>query len=197
MNKINKEELDSWLKTIIMDNDSLMLTISEPHNKIRRSVASGENLEPIIDKIIKIANRYIYGKHKRFVSLKGIIVEEHPLFTPHYHIILLKPEKMDFDTFRHKLEQLSNKLCSEEFEFDLSDAFLSSKIKNILSKPCYDRFAKVSNGHDFLGEYLVKEHAKYYLLQDRKFCRKKDDLELFVNFKKFNNGYGTRKYSYH
>ncbi len=89
--EIRKVILKEWIEEFTEDN-SLMLTISEPHVRIHRLLANGNNLEPVIDKIIKLVNKYVFGKHKRFESLQGIVIEEDPLFQPHYHILLKKPE---------------------------------------------------------------------------------------------------------
>ena len=179
---ITKVTLKEWIGEFTK-YDSLMLTISEPHARIHRLLANGNNLEPLIDQIIKLINRYIFGNHKRFESLQGIVIEEHSLFQPHYHILLKKPEFMEFDVFKYKTEQVSNRLCSENFKFDLNDSNLSNGIKNTLSMPCYDAFSKVTEVHENIGSYLTKERANYYLLQGRKFCRKDDCLNLRVNYK--------------
>lgn len=55
-----------------------MPTISEPHVRIHRLLANGNNLEPLIDQIIILINKYVFGKHKRFESLQGIVIEENP-----------------------------------------------------------------------------------------------------------------------
>lgn len=180
---ITKVTLREWIEELTQYN-SLMLTISEPHARINRVLANGNNLEPVIDQIIKLINRYIFGKHKRFEALNGIIVEEDPLFQPHYHILFNKPESMKFNVFKYKMEQASNRLCLDIFKLDLSDSNLNHKIKNALSTPCYDTFCKVTEVHENIGSYLTKSRANYYVLQGRKFCRKDDSLNLWVNFKK-------------
>ena len=88
--QIEKYELQQWIEKFNQD-DSLMLTISEPHIRINRLLAQGDNLEPVIDQIIKFVNRYVFGKHKRFEFIKGLIVEENPDTQPHYHILLKRP----------------------------------------------------------------------------------------------------------
>lgn len=89
------------------------------------------------------------------------------------------------------MEQASNKLCSENFRFDQNDSNLSKGIKKTLSMPCYNSFAKVSEVHENIGSYLTKERANYYLLQGRKFSRKEDNLNLWVNYKNHNPQYET------
>jgi hypothetical protein len=180
--QIEKYKLQQWIEELTQYN-SLMLTISEPHAKIKRVLANGNNLEPVIDQIIKFVNRYVFGKHKRFEFLKGLIVEENKFFSPHFHILFYKPESMDFNVFKYKMEQASNRLCSEDFKFDLSDSNLSNDIKNTLSSPCYNKFSKVTEIHENIGSYLTKDMANYYIINGRKFNRKNDHLELWVNFK--------------
>jgi hypothetical protein len=166
-----------------------MLTISEPHAKIKRVLANGNNLEPVIDQIIKFVNRYVFGKHKRFEFIKGLIVEENPDTQPHYHILLKRPESMDFNVFKYKMEQASNRLCLDNFRLDLSDSNLSSRLKDALSMPCYDAFSKVTEVHKNIGSYLTKERANYYVLQGRKFSRRTDCLDLRVNYKNCRTSY--------
>ena len=180
--QIEKYELQQWIEKFNQD-DSLMLTISEPHIRINRLLAQGDNLEPVIDQIIKFVNRYVFGKHKRFEFIKGLIVEENKFFSPHFHILFYKPESMDFNVFKYKMEQASNRLCLDNFKFDLSDSNLSNDIKNTLSSPCYNKFSKVTEIHENIGSYLTKDMANYYIINGRKFNRKNDHLELWVNFK--------------
>ena len=180
--QIEKYELQQWIEELTQYN-SLMLTISEPHAKIKRVLANGNNLEPVIDQIIKFVNRYVFGKHKRFEFLKGLIVEENKFFSPHFHILFYKPESMDFNVFKYKMEQASNRLCLDNFRLDLSDSNLSSRLKDVLSMPCYDAFSKVTEVHKNIGSYLTKKRANYYLLQGRKYSRKDDCLDLRVNYK--------------
>ena len=180
--QIEKYELQQWIEELTQYN-SLMLTISEPHAKIKRVLANGNNLEPVIDQIIKFVNRYVFGKHKRFEFIKGLIVEENKFFSPHFHILFYKPESMDFNVFKYKMEQASNRLCLDNFRLDLSDSNLSSRLKDVLSMPCYDAFSKVTEVHENIGSYLTKKRANYYLLQGRKYSRKDDCLDLRVNYK--------------
>ncbi|SFI39932.1 hypothetical protein [Nitrosomonas sp. Nm34] len=163
------------------ENDSLMLTISEPHIRLKKFAIEGITLEPIIDEIIRLVNRFVFGKNKKYESLKGIVVEENMYFHPHYHIILKKPEGMEFDPFKRKLEQIAERLCEKDFILDLSGSNISSKTKERLSKPCYDKFAKVTEVHGNLDNYLTKQGAFYYILQGREFKRERDILELRVN----------------
>lgn len=186
--EIRKAILKEWIEEF-NEGNSLMLTISEPHARIHRLLAHGNNLEPVIDKIIKLINRYVFGKHKRFESLQGIVFEKDPFIQPHYHILIKRPDSMEFDVFKDKLEKVTNRLCSEDFRLDLSDSTLNPKIKNALSMPCYNSFAKVTEVHERIGSYLTKERANYYLLQGRKFSRKDDNLNLWVNYKNNNPQY--------
>lgn len=186
--QIEKYELQQWIEELTQYN-SLMLTISEPHAKIKRVLANGNNLEPVIDQIIKFVNRYVFGKHKRFEFLKGLIVEENKFFSPHFHILFYKPESMDFNVFKYKMEQASNRLCLDNFRLDLSDSNLSSRLKDVLSMPCYDAFSKVTEVHKNIGSYLTKKRANYYLLQGRKFSRRTDCLDLRVNYKNCRTSY--------
>ena len=186
--RINKSQIIKWLNKYDK-NDLLMLTISEPHARINRSLAHGDNLEPVIDQIIKFINGYVFGKHKKFVSLNGIVIEENPLIRPHYHILLIRPESMEFNVFKYKMERASNRLCSENFKFDLSDSNLNYKIKNAFSMPGYDTFCKVTEVHENIGSYLTKSRANYYVLQGRKFSRKDDCLDLRVNYKNCRTSY--------
>jgi hypothetical protein len=186
--QIEKYELQQWIEELTQYN-SLMLTISEPHAKIKRVLANGNNLEPVIDQIIKFVNRYVFGKHKRFEFIKGLIVEENPDTQPHYHILLKRPESMDFNVFKYKMEQASNRLCLDNFRLDLSDSNLSSRLKDALSMPCYDAFSKVTEVHKNIGSYLTKERANYYVLQGRKFSRRTDCLDLRVNYKNCRTSY--------
>jgi len=180
--QIEKYKLQQWIEELTQYN-SLMLTISEPHAKIKRVLANGNNLEPVIDQIIKFVNRYVFGKHKRFEFIKGLIVEENPDTQPHYHILLKRPESMELNKFKYKMEQASNRLCLDNFRLDLSDSNLSSRLKDVLSMPCYDAFSKVTEVHENIGSYLTKKRANYYLLQGRKYSRKDDCLDLRVNYK--------------
>lgn len=179
--QIEKYKLQQWIEELTQYN-SLMLTISEPHAKIKRVLANGNNLEPVIDQIIKFVNRYVFGKHKRFEFIKGLIVEENPDTQPHYHILLKRPESMDFNVFKYKMEQASNRLCLDNFRLDLSDSNLSNDIKNTLSAPCYNNFSKVTEIHENIGSYLTKDMANYYIINGRKFSRRNDHLDLWVCF---------------
>lgn len=184
INKIHiaKYKIQEWIEKFDQDK-VLMLSISEPHIRINRLIANGNNLEPVIDQIIKLVNRYVFGKHKKFESLNGIIVEENPIIQPHYHILFCKPDNMEFDVFKRKMEQVSIRLCSEDFKLDLRESNLSTSIKNTLSMPCYSTYSKATEVHENIGSYLTKGLAKYYILNGRKFSRKDNDLDLWVNFK--------------
>jgi len=180
-----------WIN--IFNNDEvLMLTISEPHAKLHNLVNDGIYLEPVIDAIIKLVNRFVFGKNKKFEALNGIVIEENSLLKPHYHILLYKPVNMNFENFKHKLEQISARLCEENFQLDLRDSNLSQDIKKSLSKPCYNKFARVTEVHENIGSYLTKRtiNSKYYILQGREFSRKNDYLDLKINPYGYSNNYG-------
>ena len=89
---------------------------------------------------------------------------------------------MEFEVFKRKLEQASNRLCSEDFKFDLNGSNLNSGIKNTLPKPCYDDLSKVTVVHENIGSYLTKGRANYYILQCRKFSKKEDHIDLWLSF---------------
>lgn len=169
-----------WITNI--GKNSLMLTISEPHAKTHNLDLSLTNLEPIVSDIIKLANSFVFGKHKRFIFLKGIIVCENlKKEIPHFHVVFMKPENIDFDIFKSKLEKIAHKLCKEEFVFDLKHTYLCSKKKYLLSQPCYEKFVKVSNSHENIGRYLTKSwDASYFILNDRAVNFEKDKIDLFV-----------------
>jgi len=186
--KLEKTKLQQWIEKF-HQNNSLMLTISKPHKRINRLIANGDNLESVIDQIIKLVNRYVFGKHKRFEFLRGLIVEENPLIQPHYHILINKPENMEFNVFKRKMEQVSSRLCSEDFELDLRDSNLTNSLKNTLSMPCYDKFSKVTEIHENIGSYLTKGIANYYILDGRKFSRKDECLNLWVSYGNSRNQY--------
>lgn len=189
--EINKEILQSEMIQWINEfnhNGSLMLTISEPHKRLKGYAIEGTNLEPIIAQIIKLSNASVFKKNIRHESLDGLIVEESPHFRPHYHILFSKPEKIEFDVFKKRLSSIANLMCNENFKFDLSKSNFSQKTKERISKPCYDGYAKVSDYHENLASYLTKDlgFANYYMLQGRGFSREKDKLALRVTkyFKK-------------
>ena len=50
-----KSKFKSWINQLF-DNESLMLTISEPHQKLSRLTLEKSNLEVIISEIINIVN---------------------------------------------------------------------------------------------------------------------------------------------
>lgn len=178
---LGKSSLKKWINRYF-DNESLMLTISKPHQKLSRLTFEKSNLEVIISEIINIVNRYVFGKNKRFEFLEGIIVEENIHGRPHYHILLHKPEKMDFDRFMNKLGKVERLLCNEDSQLNLSKYNLTTRMQDLLSKPCYGSFAKVSQIHDNLAGYLTKTISNYYFLQGRAFDRANDKLDLYVDF---------------
>jgi hypothetical protein len=88
---------------------------------------------------------------------------------------------MEFDIFKKKLNQLVEKLCDENFELDLRESNFSTRMKERLSRPCYNKFAKVDDVYGNLDGYLTKQNAFYYLLQERGFKRERDILEIKIN----------------
>jgi len=178
---LGKSVFKRWINRYF-DNETLMLTISEPHQKLSKLTLEKSNLEVIISDILNIVNRYVFGKNKRFEYLRGIIVEENIHGRPHYHILLHKPEKMDFDRFVIKLEKVERLLCNENSQLNLHKYSLTASIRNLLSQPCYDSYAKVSKFHNKLASYLSKTVSNYYILQGRAFSRTNDNLDLYVDF---------------
>lgn len=178
---LGKSIFKRWINQFF-DKELLMLTISEPHQKLSKLTSEKSNLEVIISEIINIVNRYVFGKNKRFEYIRGIIVEENIHGRPHYHILLLKPEEMDFERFKNKLEKVERLLCNENSQLNLNKYSLTTSIRNLLSQPCYDSFAKVSKFHNKLASYLSKTVSNYYILQGRAFNRTNDNLNLYVDF---------------
>lgn len=115
---INQRDLATWIQQA--SNDGLMLTISRPHAKANHLAIESRHMEPIISRIVDLANRFVFGSHKRFDYLKGIIVQEGGRLFPHFHIVFQRPLKMDMDIFQHKLTQLATRLSDPAFTFDLS-----------------------------------------------------------------------------
>jgi hypothetical protein len=188
MMNINKEELKEWIQK--MSQDSLMLTIARPHAKALNLKTNGADLikieethmQHVIDRIINLSSRYVYGTNKKFEFLKGLVVQEGGIFNPHYHIIFQKPEAMEFQRFKDKLTRLAVKFCDPNFEFDLTDAPLPNSIRKVLSKPAYKDFARVTDCHTNTGGYLTKLYsAKYYVLQARGFDMKQGRIEVYVD----------------
>lgn len=126
--KLGKSECEKWMNENF-DNESLMLTISEPHQKLSKLSLEKSNLEVIISEIINIVNRYVFGKYKRFEFLRGIIVEENIYGRPHYHILLNKPENMNFDIFLKKLRKVERLLCNEDSQLNSSKYNLTTRKK--------------------------------------------------------------------
>lgn len=176
--EISKEEFSKWI--LYVAENSLMLTISEPHAKTKHLELTVENMQPIISKIVLMANNSVFTKHKHFEFLRGVVVAENVHKQPHFHILFKKPNGLEFDKFESRLTKVANKLCNAEFHFDLTDSYLNSRIKYFLSNPCYDRFAKVSNTHEFTGNYLTKQYAYYYVLDDRGVKFADTQLHIFV-----------------
>lgn len=179
--KITQSEMDQWINKFNRGG-LLMLTISRPHSKLRSYAIRGENLEPIIDEIIRLVNACVFGKNRRFEVLDGLVIEEKQYLYPHYHIIFSKPADMVFNIFKKRMCSIANLMCNENFIFDLSRSNFSQKTKDRLSKPCFDKFAMVTDYHENLANYLTKElqHANYYILQSRGFNRERDKLALNV-----------------
>ncbi|ABB73422.1 hypothetical protein SAMN05216403_13224 [Nitrosospira multiformis ATCC 25196] len=173
---INKEEVADWIREV--GTNGVMLTISEPHAKLKYLNLEQAHMEPIVSRIIELASKVVYGKHKRFEALEGLVVCESPIFRPHFHIVFKKPETIDKVKFKDKLTKLAIRLCNKKFRFDLSDSNLPEGLKKVMAFPCYDRFVEVTNTHKNTGSYLTKEHANYYLLTGRKLVLKDSKIEL-------------------
>ena len=178
---IGKTEYSNWIKNISVD--SLMLTISKPHAKTNHLNLTVKDMEPIVSKIITMANSAAFGKHKHFEFLKGMIICESVEKHPHFHILLNKPEHLEFDKFNEKISKVSTRLCDEKFKFDLQNSYLKSDVKYFLSTPCYDRFAKTTITHDSLGKYLSEEYSYYYVLENRKVNFDTSRIPVYVDFK--------------
>ena len=123
---ISKNEMAEWIKDV--GERSLMLTVSEPHAKTHHLKLGMSDMEPIISKIIKLANNFVFGKHKHYEFLDGVIVCQHANKQPHFHIVFKKPEKIDLDVFKRRLTKVANMLCNEDFKFDLTDTYLPSRV---------------------------------------------------------------------
>ena len=178
--RITRNELADWIRDT--GKDSLMLTISEPHAKAHHLTLELKHMEPIVSQIVGMANRYVYGKHKHFESLKGVVVSEGGKQNPHFHIIFQKPACKDFEDFKRKLTNIATMLCDENFRFDFSESFLPARYKKVLAQPCYSTFVKVSNAHENIGSYLSKSVAEYFLLTGREVSFEDTKINLFVDF---------------
>ena len=177
---ISKEEMADWIREV--GTDGVMLTISEPHAKLKRLNLEQRHMEPIVSRIIELANRAVFGKHKRFEALQGLMVCENPKFRPHFHIILKKPEGMDKVKFKEKLVKLAKRLCNPEFVFNFSNTSSPYQLTTAIATPCYEGFVKATDAHENSGNYLTKEYAHYYLLNGRGFVMKDSKIDLFVDF---------------
>lgn len=177
---VTKAEMAEWIKDI--SNDGVMMTISEPHARSKYLNLELSHMEPVVNRIIELASKSVFGKHKRFDALNGIIVCEHVKSQPHFHIIFQKPVDKEFEIFKSKLTKLADRLCDSRFEFNLTDSYLPARVKKALTKPCYDRFVRVTNAHECTGSYLTKEYAHYYLLDGRKLVMKESQIDLYVDF---------------
>lgn len=179
--KIKREVLVEWIKDI--GKESYMLTISKVHAKALHLKPTLKELEPIVSKIIALSNSFVFGKHKHFDCLKGVIICEHFDTEPHFHIMFQKPAKFESFEFCKKLQKVANKLCDEEFEFNFNDSYLPSKSRYFLSQPCYPDFVKVSIFHVGLGQYLTKKiDTCYFLLSDRKVDFTRDLLNVIIDY---------------
>lgn len=178
---ITRTDYSNWIKNISID--SLMLTISEPHIKTKHLKLTVMDMEPIISKIIDMANSATFGKYKHYEFLRGIIVCENVTKEPHFHIILNRPQHLEFDKFNEKITKVSTKLCDKNFKFDLRDSYLKSDVKYFLTTPCYEGFAKTTIAHERLGRYLTDEYAFYYFLENRKVNFETSRIPVYVDFK--------------
>lgn len=177
---IKQEELAKW----ILDNskDSLMMTISEPHAKASHLALELCHMELIISRIVNLCNKTVFGKHRHFDFLHGIVAVENIDRNPHFHIIFKKPDNKESDDFNKKLVKVADKLCSENYQFDLTKTYLPYNIKKFLTKPCYSSFVKVTKTHENTGSYLTKSISKYVILTGRDVKLITNDLNLFVDF---------------
>ena len=175
---VSKKDFSKWILEIA--ENCLMLTISEPHAKTKKLGLTVENMQPIISKIISMSNNSVFTKHKHFDFLRGVVVCENVKKQPHFHILFKRPDEISFEKFEGRLNKVANKLCNSDFKFDLSDSFLNWEARTLLSNPCYDKFAKVSNTHEFTGKYLTKQYAYYYVLTDRTIKFLDNQLYIFV-----------------
>lgn len=193
---INKNDLAQWIRDASVDG--LMLTISRPHAKLNHLPDEEQkaaakmvmkkieaiHMEPIVSQIVTLANQYVFGKNKHFDYLKGLVTCQHWHQFPHFHITFQKPIKMDFDVFEKKLTQLATRLDKESFTFKFKGRcrYYDPLIYKTLMRPCYPGFVHVSRGHEGLGRYLTREHAKYFILAGRDFNLDRDRLDVFVDF---------------
>ncbi len=177
---INQRELANWIHEVAQE--AVMLTISRPSASAQALLVQAEHMEPIVSQIIQRANGYVFGKHKRFEFLSGLVVQEGGHCFPHFHIVFQKPIRMEMDLFMKKLTQLANRISTLDFEFDLRDSRLSSSYRAVLKRPGYPAFAHASLTHDRLGSYLTAEPAKYYELMGRDFNLERDLIDLRVDF---------------
>ena len=140
-------------------------------------------MEPIISKIIYMANSATFGKHKHFEFLRGMIVCENLKTQPHFHMILNRPQHLEFDKFKEKITKVSTRLCDKNFKFDLTDSYLTSANRFFLITPCYEGFAKTTIAHDGLGKYLTKQYSQYFALQSRKVDFETSRIPVYIDFK--------------
>ena len=188
---ISRDEMADWIQEV--GTDGAMLTISEPHAKLHHLNLEQRHLEPLVDRIIELASKFVFGKHKRFEALQGVMVCENPKSSPHFHIVFKKPEGIDRAKFKDKLVKLESRLCNEKFRIDLSDSNLPTVLKEQLSTPCYGDFVRVTDTHENTGSYLTKEYANYYLLDGRKLVMKDSKIDLFLDFMMGAKGFHSRR----
>ncbi len=165
-----------------MATDGMMLTISRLSARFKRLTIEDRHMEPIVSRIIELANKAVFGKHKHVEYLRGIVVSEGCQVRPHYHIVFSKPEDMDPLWLRTKLKQLEPSLCDVNFKFDLAHSGFSRMFCSALSNPCYPDFVRFTDTHERTGDYLTKQPSRYYVLSHRGLNIKDDLHDLYVDF---------------
>ena len=112
---INGNEVEEWIDTIVKSpEESMMVTVSKPHARCCNYNLSSSSLEPIIQRIIKLSNKNVFGKNKKFEALKGIVIEEtEDGGIPHYHIVFQRPVNIDYETFKYRLKKIVRLLNDE------------------------------------------------------------------------------------
>jgi hypothetical protein len=180
MIRMKSNEMAAWIQSL--GTDAVMLTISKPHAMALHLKLDESHMQHLISRIITMANQRVFGKHKRFEFMRGLVAVEHSPLHPHYHIIFKRPDAMEFATFKERLSRFSDRICDPNFEFDLSDVPLHERMKKLLSRPCYPAFARLTETHGNTGGYLTKQYAaKYYMLQDRNLSISDDRVELYMD----------------
>lgn len=185
---ISSKEMASWIHDI--GENSLMLTISEVHARCSTTKLDLKDLEPIVSSIINSANKMVFGKNKHFEFLKGIIVQEfgnneskkNKYENPHFHILLEKPEFLDFETFETKLLKVEEKYSDKDYGFYLTNTPLSEWKKGILATPCYEKFIKVTKTHANIGSYLTKSYkSQFFILNGRGVNFKENEIKVYFD----------------